>query len=144
MEKGGTLHVPTLGYTKRLNCFVSLFWPQKWIVWNCYKRRRNIEFRKHLYNIVAYAKRHRLGKVILFADRATYHRTPQVKKYVKRSQVLKIKYLPNKDPNANPTECLVNKRLSAAVGTNRCHSDYIALGAATRSFLRKYNSTYTT
>ena len=144
MEKGSTLYVPTLGYTKRLNCFVSLFWPQKKIVWDCFPRRRNIEFRKHLYHLTAYAKRYCLKRIILFMDRATYHRTPQVRKYVKRHPILKTKYLPTKDPNASPTECLVNKRLSAAVSVNRSHCDFITLSAAARNFLRKYNSTYET
>jgi hypothetical protein len=144
MKKGSTLDVPTPGYTKRLNCFISLFWPRRRIVWNCFPRRRNIEFRKHLYHITAYAKRHYLKRIILFVDRATYHRTPQVRKYLKRHPILKIKRLPTKDPNACPTECLVNKRLSAAVSVNRYHSDINALGTATRKFLRKYNSIYAT
>jgi hypothetical protein len=144
MVKGTTFYVPTLGYTKRVNCFVSLFWPQKRIVWNCFPRRRNIEFRKHLYNLVAHAKRHRLKRIILFVDKASYHRTPQVRRYIKQHPVLRTKYLPKKDPNASPTECLVNKRLSAAVSVNRCHPDINALGSAAKKFLRRYNSVYAT
>jgi hypothetical protein len=127
-----------------VNCFIALFWPEKKIVWNCFPRRRNIEFRKHLYNIIAHAKRHNLKRIILFVDKASYHRTPQVKKYIKQRPILKIKYLPKKDPNANPTECLVNKRLSTAVSVNRYHPDINALKTATKNFLRKYNSTYAT
>jgi len=127
-----------------VNCFIALFWPERKIVWNCFPRRRNIEFRKHLYNVIAYAKRHGLRKIILFVDKASYHQTPQVKRYLKNHPILKVKYLPIKDPNANPTEGLVNKRLSAAVSVNRHHHDAHALKTAARNFLRKYNSIYAT
>ena len=143
-QKGKVVFVRTLGYTKRVNCFITLFWPRKNIVWNCYKRRRNIEFRKHLSNLVAYAKRHKLKKIIVFVDDASYHKTPQVKKFVKDHPVLYIRKLPKKDPNSNPTECLVNKRLNSAVAVNRCHENLDALKTATKNFLRKYNSIYAT
>lgn len=48
------------------------------------------------------------------------------------------------DTNATPTDCLVNKRLSAAVSVNRCHPNFVAFSTATRNFLKKYNSTYAT
>ncbi len=144
IPRGEERHVPTLGYTKRVNCFITLFWPRKTIVWNCFKRRRNIEFRRHLSNLVAHAKRHRLKKIILFIDDASYHKTPHVKKFLKEHPVLKIKKLPKKDPNSNPTECLVNKRLHATVGVNRCHEDLPALKTTTKKFLRNYNSIYAT
>lgn len=142
--KGSDVRVPTLGYTKRVNCFITLFWPRKNIITNCFSRRRNIEFRKHLSNIVAYAKRHRLKKVILFIDDASYHKTPQVEKFVRQHPVLSIKTLPGKDPNSNPVECLVNKRLASAVCVNRCHEGLAALKLETKKFLRMYNSIYAT
>lgn len=127
-----------------MNCFITLLWPRKKIVWNTFPRRRNIEFRRHLSNLVAYAQRHGLKRVILFVDAASYHLTPQVKRYLRQHPILKIRYLPLKDPNMNPTEGLVNKRLSRAVSVNRCHPDIEALRTATKNFLRKYNSIYAT
>lgn len=144
MPRGKKLYIPTLGYNKRVNCFISIFWPQKNIVWNCFPRRRNIEFRKHLSNLVAYAKRHGLKKIILFVDHATYHKTRHVKKFLKEHPMLNIRLLGLKDPNSNPTECLVNKRLSSAVNVNRAHEDLAALKHWTKKFLRKYNSIYAT
>ena len=85
-----------------------------------------------------------MKKIILFIDDASYHKTPSVKKFVRDHPVLKIKKLPKKDPNSNPTECLVNKRLNAAVGVNRCHADYAAMKGETKKFLHKYNSIYAT
>ena len=142
--KGQRLKVPTLGYTKRINCFISLCWPQRRIVWDCFKRRRNIEFRRHLSHLMAYARRQGMKKIILFVDHASAHKTPQVRKFLKQHPMLKIIWLPKKDPNSNPTETLVNRRLAAAVSVNRCHADYLALKSSTRYFLHKYNSTYAT
>jgi hypothetical protein len=114
------------------------------IIWNCYKRRRNIEFRKHLSNVAAYAKRHNMKKLVFFTDHASYHKTPHVKKFLRNHPVFVVRFLPKKDPNSNPTECMVNKRLSSAVSVNRCHADYGVLKLSTRAFLRKYNSIYAT
>ena len=127
-----------------MNCFITLFWPKKNIAWNCFARRRNIEFRKHLSSLVSYAKRHKLKKIILFIDDASYHKTSEVKKFVKQHPVLKIKKLPKKDPNSNPTECLVNKRLNSALSVNRCHAGYHSMKTETKKFLGKYNSIYAT
>ena len=138
------MYIPTLGYNKRVNCFISLFWPKKNIAWNCFPRRRNIEFRKHLSNLVAHAKRKKLKKIILFVDYATYHRTDKVKKFLKEHPVLKIKLLGKKDPNSNPVEGLVNKRLSSAVSVNRACENLDELELKTKKFLSKYNSIYET
>ena len=137
--------IPTLGYTKRMNFFITLFWPSKRIIWNAFKRRRNIEFRKHLSNLVAYAKRHNLKKIILFIDRATYHKTPAVKKFIKEHKdMLRVKLLGKSGPNSNPIECLVNKRLASAVCVDRSHGSIDAMTDSARGFLRKYNLIYTT
>ncbi len=137
--------VRTLGYTGRVNLFVTLLWPSKKIIWNLFMRRRNIEFRKHLSNVVAHAKRHKLKKVMLFVDRASYHRTDEVKKFLREHKgILRIKWLPKKDPNSNPAECLVNRRLNSAVCVNRCHNSVGELAEAMRRFLRKYNFIYGT
>ena len=141
---GRRLKVSILGYTKRLNCFISLCWPQRRIVWNCFKRRRNSEFRRHLSPLVNYGRRQGLKKIMLFVDHASAHKTPQVKRFLKEHPMLVLKWLPKKDPNSNPTETLVNRRRSAAVSVNRCHADYPALKEKTRCFLRKYNPNYAT
>ena len=137
--------VSTLGYTKRMNFFITLFWPSKKIIWNAFKKRRNIEFRKHLSNLIAYAKRHNLKKIILFIDRASYHKTPEVKKFIKEhKELLRIKRLGKGDPNSNPLECQVNKRLNSAVCVNRCHASIEVKTNAAKNFLRKYNTIYPT
>lgn len=121
-----------------MNFFITLFWPSKKIIWNTFKRRRKIEFRKHLSNVIAYAKRHNLKKVILFIDYASYHRTLAAKKFIKEHRdILRIKFLGKNDPNSNPIEGLVNKRLNSAVCVNRCQASIDVMTNATRDFLRK-------
>ena len=63
---------------------------------------------------------------------------------LKQHPCLKLKWFGKKDPNSNPTECLVNKRLSGALNVNREHPDLATLKELTRKFLRKYNSIYAT
>ena len=103
-----------------------------------------MEFRKHLSNLIAYAKRHGLKRMVLFIDHAPAHKTDEVKKFLKDHPVFAVKFLPKKDPNSNPTECMVNKRMSSAVSVNRCHADYGALKRSTKKFLHNYNSIYAT
>ena len=143
-QKGKTRYIQTLGYTKRVNCFITLFWPHKHIVWNTFPKRRNIEFRKHLSNLVSYSIRHKIRRIILFVDHASYHETLEVMRFIKQHPVLKIIWLGKKDPNSNPTECQVNRRLSSAVAVNREHIDLSDLEKKTKNFLRKYNSIYAT
>ena len=137
--------VRTPGYTRRVNAFITLIWPSRRIVWNVFKRRRNVEFRRHLSNVMACAKRHRLRRVIMFFDQATYHRTAEVKRFIKgHRSMLTAKLLGKKDPNSNPAECLVNRRLNSAICVNRCHASVDAMKRSARGFLRKYNSIYAT
>jgi len=139
------LIIPTLGYTKRINVFVTLLWPSRKIVWNVFRRRRNGEFRRHLSHVLAHARRHKLKKIIMFVDHASYHKTKEVKKFRREHRdMLRIKFLGKKDPNSNPTECLVNKRLNSAVSINRCHASIDELTHATREFLGRYNNIYAT
>lgn len=137
--------VPTLGYTDRVNAFITLFWPRKKIIWNLFERRRNIEFRKHLSNVVAAARRHRIKRVILFIDHASYHDTDEVKKFFREHKgILTVKFLGKKDPNSNPVELLVNKRMNSYVCVNKCHQDIAALKKTVRFYLKKYNLIYAT
>jgi hypothetical protein len=103
-----------------------------------------VEFRKHLGNLVAYATRHKIKRIILFIDYASYHDTSQVRQFLDDHPVLEIRWLGKKDPNSNPTELLVNKRLTSAVNINRPNDDVQQLTQRTKKFLRYYNSHYAT
>ena len=117
-----------------MNCFVTLFWPTKHIVWNTFDRRRNIEFRKHLSTLVAYAKRHKIKRIILFIDHASYHDTDEVKEFFNQHPLFKVKRFGKKDPNSNAVKLLVNKRLSNAVNVNRPNENIAQLKQRTKNF----------
>ncbi|SNQ61311.1 hypothetical protein MNV_310001 [Candidatus Methanoperedens nitroreducens] len=57
---------------------------------------------------------------------------------------MRIKFLGKGDPNSNPIESLVNRRLNSAVGVDRSHASIDVMTTAARNFLRKYNSIYAT
>lgn len=113
-------------------------------MWNTFPHRTNVEFRRHLSNLAAHARRDGTRRIILFLDAASYHDTPSVRKFFREHPLFTVKWLPKKDPNTNPTECLVNRRLSSAISVNRPKQDLPSLRAETKKFLRKYNSIYAT
>jgi hypothetical protein len=67
-----------------------------------------------------------------------------VKLFIKQHPILKVILLGKQDPNSNPTERQVNKRLAGAVAVNREHKNLADLRSKTKNFLRKYNSIYAT
>lgn len=82
--------------------------------------------------------------IILFIDHATYHKTPEVKKFVREHPILKVKFLGKKDPNSNPVELHVNKKMYSAVSVNKSYKNVKELEEAGRKYLSKYISNYDT
>jgi len=121
MEKGKQDKIDTPGYNKRRNVFVTLFWPKKSVVYNKFEKRRSGEFKPHLSNVIAYAKRYHMKRIILFIDHATYHKTKNVKKFIRKYLMLKVKFLPKKAPHLNPVEKLVNAPMKSVVCSNRSY-----------------------
>lgn len=138
MVKGKQDKVDTPGFNKRRNVFVTLFWPSKEFVYNTFEKRRSREFKAHLSNVIAYAKRHHMKEVILFIDHATYHKTKNVKKFIKEHQILKVKFLPKRAPHLNPVEKLVNAPMKSAVCSNRSYHSIEQVTKNTHIFLREY------
>lgn len=94
--------------------------------------------------MVSYAKRHKIKRIILFIDHATYHKTPAVKKFVKEHPILRVKFLGKKDPNYNPVELHVNKKMHSAVSVNKSYKNIKELEKAGRKYLMNYISNYDT
>ncbi len=82
-------------FNERKNVFVTMFWPGRNIVYNMYDRR-SAEFKRHLGNVTSHGKRHGIRKIILFVDHATYHKTANVRKFIKERTMLRVKLLPKK------------------------------------------------
>lgn len=138
MKRGKQDCIDTPGFNRRRNVFVTLFWPKKTFVYNTFEKRRSSEFKKHLSNIISYAERHGMKKIILFIDHATYHKTKNVKKFIRQHKILKVKLLPKKAPHLNPVEKLVNAPMKSAVCSNRCYHNTDELIESTHRFLRRY------
>lgn len=138
MQKGKQDRIDTPGFNKRRNVFVTLFWPKKRFVYNIFEKRRSKEFKKHLSNVIAYARRHKMKKVILFIDHATYHKTKNVKKFIREHPILRVKFLPRRAPKLNPVEKLVNAPMKSTVCSNRCYYRTDELTESTSRFLRRY------
>lgn len=138
MPKGKQDRIDTPGYNKRRNVFITLFWPKRSIVYNTFEKRRNREFKKHLSNVIAYAKRHHMKKIILFIDHATYHKTKNVKKFIREHPILRVKFLPKRSPHLNPVEKMVNAPMKSVVCSNRSYRNIEQVVQNTHRFFREY------
>jgi len=137
-QKGKEDRIDTSGFSKRRNVFVTLFWPKKRFVYNIFEKRRSKEFKKHLSNVIAYARRYKMKKVILFIDHATYHKTKNVRKFIREHTILKVKFLPKRAPHLNPVEKAVNAPLKSVVCSNRSYRNMEQVMKNTPTFFREY------
>lgn len=141
MKKGEQKKVLTPKKSKRRNTFITLLWPKrrKGLFFNTYPKRTNREFRHHLSNVLAHAKRLRAKKLILFVDHATCHKAPESKKFMREHRsILKVKFLAKRAPRLNPVEGDVNRPLKSVVCTNREHQSIEEIIEETSSFLKEY------
>ena len=53
-----------------------------------------------------------MKRIILFIDHATYHKTKNVKKFIREHPMLKVKFLPKRALHLNPVEKLVNASMN--------------------------------
>ena len=117
--------------------FVTLFWPKKSVVYNTFEKRSR-EFKAHLSNVIAYTKRHHMKRIILFIDHATYHKTKNVKKFIREHPMLKVKFLPKRAPHLNSVEKLVNASMKSVVCSNRSYRSIEEVMTNTHRFFREY------
>lgn len=146
MKKGHQEKILTPGFNRRSNTFITLLWPKRknGFIFNTYDKRRSREFKLHLSNLLQYAKRHSIKRVILFLDHANYHKTKNVRRFIRNHKILKVKFLPKKAPELNPIERLINKPLKSAISTNRSYQSINDVVREERLFLRKYQRTFGT
>lgn len=143
MKKGSQEMIPTPGYNRRTNVFITLFWPKKHgFIYNAFKKRRSREFKLHLSNLVQYAGRHGIKKrIILFVDHAPCHKAKNVRRLIhsgRKYGIIRMRLLPKRAPKLNPTEWVVNRPLKSMVCTNRAYRDMDELNRNVTEFLRKY------
>lgn len=140
MRKGYQERILTLGYNKRTNIFITLFWPKKHgFIWNKFPKRRSREFKLHLAHLYQHMKRRGAKGVILFMDHAPCHKTKTVKRLIRRyGMMIRPKLLPKRSPELNPAEWIVNKPLKSAVCTNRSYNNINDVNSRATHFLRKH------
>jgi transposase len=141
MRKGTQRKVHTPGVNRRINVFITLLWPSKRIRYNIYKRRRAVEFKRHLSRLLTYVKRKGYRRLILITDNAKTHRCPETSAYIeKHREILHVFYLPRYSPQLNEVEGRVNRRIKHEVLANHQHKTLHSLNRATRTCLRTYNN----
>ena len=59
---------------------------------------------------------------------------------MKEHPLLKVKFLGKKDPNYNPVELHVNKRMHSAVSVNKSYKNIKELEEAGRKYLTNYDT----
>jgi hypothetical protein len=144
MKKGKQKRVLTPWKNKRRNTFITLLWPERknGLIFNTYARRRSREFKHHLSNVLAHAKRLGAKKIILFVDHAPCHKTPNSKRFIRdHKSIIRVKLLAKRAPRLNPVEGDVNRPLKSVVCTNKSHHSIEEVVEETRTFLRKYRQT---
>lgn len=94
----------------------------------------------HLSNLLQYAKRHGVKKVILFVDHAPCHKTKNVRRFIREHPELKRKLLPKRAPDLNPTKWIVNRPLKSVVCSNRAYRRIDDVSAQTANFLSKHRT----
>ena len=145
MQKGMQKRVLTPVKNKeRRNTFITLLWPvrKNALIFNICPHRTVREFKRHLSNVLAHAKRLCAKKLILFADQATYHKSPAAKRFIRdHKSILKVKLLAKRAPRLNPVEYKVNKQLKSAVYVNKSYDGIEDVERETASFLRRYRQT---
>ena len=73
---------------------------------------------------------------------ASYHYTPEVNRSLERHPETVVKQLPRKDPNVNPVEQSVNRRIASAIKCNRCYYSREELREAGSQFLPHFSARY--
>ncbi|MEM2959800.1 MAG: transposase [Candidatus Jordarchaeaceae archaeon] len=98
-------------------------------------------FKEHLQQLLRYAKRHGLKRIILIMDNATIHRSRETGQFLeKHAEKITPFYLPKYSPRLNEVEGRVNRHLKRDLCTNHNHRSIEDLEKATRKYMRKLNS----
>jgi transposase len=140
MPRGVQLEIPTPGINRRINAFITAFWPSKRIRYSVYKRRRSIEFIKHLQSVLRYAKRKGYRRLILIMDNASFHKSRDATLFLQthRSEIKPFN-LPTYSPKLNEVDGRINKQLKKDISTNHTYKNLESLEKAARQYLARHN-----
>jgi len=142
MPRGVQLEIPTPGINRRINAFITAFWPSKRLRYSVYKRRRSREFTKHLESVLRYMKRRSYRRLILIMDNASFHLSRTTRRFLEAHPEIKPFYLPTYAPELNEVDSRINRTLKRDICANHTHTTTQQLAEATRQYLRKHNRTH--
>jgi transposase len=140
MPRGVQLEISTPGVNRRINIFITAFWPSKRIRYSLYTKRRSREFIKHLESVLHYMKRKGYRQLILIMDNATFHKARATTLFLKAHKAeIKPFYLPRYAPKLNEVDGRINKQLKKDISTNHTYKNLEALEKAVRQYLSRHN-----
>jgi transposase len=139
MRRGEQLEIPTPGINRRINAFITAFWLSKRLRYSVYRRRRSLEFTKHLESVLRYMKRKGYRRLILIMDNASFHLSRTTSLFLQAHPEIKPFYLPTYAPKLNEVDSRINKQLKKNVSTNHTHNNLNDLKKAARQYLARHN-----
>jgi hypothetical protein len=140
MPRGVQFEVPTPGVNRRINAFITAFWPSKRTRYSIYKRRRSLEFIKHLESVLRYVKRKGYRRLILIIDNASFHKSRDSTLFLQTHRAeIKPFNLPTYSPKLNEVDGRIDKQLKKDVSTNHTYKSLESLEKAARQYLNMHN-----
>jgi transposase len=139
MRRGEQLEIPTPGVNRRINVFITAFWPSKRLRYSVYRRRRSLEFTKHLQSVLRYMRRKGYRRLILIMDNASFHLSRTTRRFLEAHPEIKPFYLPVYAPELNEVDSRINRALKRDTCANHTHRTIQQLTEATRLYLRQHN-----
>jgi transposase len=140
MLRGIQFEILTPGVNRRINAFITAFWPSKRLRYSLYKRRRSSEFIQHLESVLRYMKRKGYRQLILIMHNATFHKARTTTLFLEAHRAeLKAFYLPRYAPKLNEVDSHINRALKRDICSNHNYRTIQELAKATRLYLRQHN-----
>lgn len=140
MRRGEQKAIATPGVNRRWNIFITMLYPSNRLKYNFYRRRRSIEFRRHLEGVLRYSSKKGYKRIVLIMDNATLHKSRETASFLqKHSHTIKPFYLPTYSPQLNIVEGRVNRKLKHEICTNHNFESLQRLVKAARESLRRLN-----
>jgi transposase len=139
MPRGVQLEIPTPGINRRINAFITGFWPSRRLRYSLHRRRRSLEFTKHLESVLRYMKRKGYRRLILIMDNASFHLSRATRRFLEAHPEIKPFYLPRYAPKLNEVDGRINRQLKKDVSTNHTHNNLEDLENAAREYLARHN-----
>ena len=134
------LRFPTPSVNRRINVFITAFWPPKRTRYSVYRRRRSLELIKHLESVLRYVKRKGYRQLILIMDNASFHKSRPATLFLEAHRAeIKPFHLPRYAPKLNEVDSRINRALKRDICANHTYRTIQKPTKAARQCLREYN-----